>query len=187
MRADPQTVRSEQPLNFGKLDQLYGLILYRTTVPAGPASDLRTEAAHDIGLVDLDGKRIGSFDRRNRAFWLRLPEREKPAELAILVEAMGRVNFGDGIHDRKGLHGPPRQRARRQRPHQGLPRLRRQQARRTGGVTPGSWRDDSLSQLRRQPPARCSAAGAASAAHAASSCSRAAIALQRQRLRRACE
>ena len=108
MRADPQAVRSEQPLNFEKLDQRYGLILYRTTIPAGPASDLRTEVVLDIGLVDLDGERIGSFDRRNRAFWLRLPEREKPAELAILVEAMGRVNFGDGIHDRKGLHGPPR-------------------------------------------------------------------------------
>ena len=46
------------------------------------------------------------MDRRNNSFKLRLPERKKSATLDILVEAMGRVNFGQEVHDRKGLHAP---------------------------------------------------------------------------------
>ncbi|MGC4129148.1 MAG: beta-galactosidase, partial [Bergeyella sp.] len=102
----PEAVRSPQPLNFEKLDQPYGLVLYRTTVPAGPAADLRTDAVNDIGLAYLDGQRIGAFDRRSRAFSVKLPARKKNAVLEILVEAMGRVNFGKEVHDRKGLRGP---------------------------------------------------------------------------------
>ncbi len=102
----PDPVRAAQPLNFEKLDQPYGLVLYRVTVPAGPAAELRADAVHDVGLVTLDGVRIGTFDRRSRAYALTLPAREKPATLAILVEAMGRVNFGQEVHDRKGLRGP---------------------------------------------------------------------------------
>ena len=48
----------------------------------------------------------GVMDRRNNSFKLRLPERKKSATLDILVEAMGRVNFGQEVHDRKGIHAP---------------------------------------------------------------------------------
>ncbi len=104
----PAAVRAAQPLNLEKLDQQYGLVLYRTTVPAGPAAELRAEAVNDIGLAYLDGARVGTFDRRTRLYKLTLPAREKPAVLEILVEAMGRVNFGQEVHDRKGLRGPVR-------------------------------------------------------------------------------
>ena len=104
----PAAVRAAQPLNFEKLDQPHGLVLYRITVPAGPAAELRAEAVNDVGLVYLDGTRVGVFDRRNRIYKLNLPAREKPAALEILVEAMGRVNFGQEVHDRKGLRGPVR-------------------------------------------------------------------------------
>jgi len=36
---------------------------------------------------------------------VRLPERKNPATLDVLVEAVGRVNFGQEIHDHKGLIG----------------------------------------------------------------------------------
>ncbi len=61
---------------------------------------------HDIGIVSLGGVRVGAFDRRSRTFALGLPSRANPTVLEILVEAMGRVNFGQEIHDSKGLHGP---------------------------------------------------------------------------------
>src|SRR5205814_5617410 len=64
------------------------------------------QAVHDFGFVYLDGQRIGVMDRRSRNFKLHLPERSKPAQLDILVEAMGRVNFGAEVHDRKGIHAP---------------------------------------------------------------------------------
>ena len=104
----PAAVRSARPLNFEKLDQPYGLVLYRTTIPAGPAAELRADAVNDLGIGYLDGKRIGFLDRRGRTYSLRLAAREKPAVLEILVEAMGRVNFGQEVHDRKGLRGPVR-------------------------------------------------------------------------------
>ena len=46
------------------------------------------------------------MDRRQGNPKVGLPVRAKPMRLDILVEAMGRVNFGEGLHDRKGLRGP---------------------------------------------------------------------------------
>jgi beta-galactosidase len=102
----PAPRADEQPRNFEQYDQSYGCILYRTTVPAGPAAPLAAKAIHDIGQVFLNGERAGFTDRRKQKFTVMLPERKAPAVLDVLVEAMGRVNFGSGVHDRKGIHGP---------------------------------------------------------------------------------
>ena len=48
------------------------------------------------------------MDRRSRDYKVPLPAQAKPATLDILVEAMGRVNFVEEVHDRKGIHGPVR-------------------------------------------------------------------------------
>ncbi len=104
----PAARRAERPLNLEKLDQAHGAVLYRTTLPAGPEAVFEAEAVHDIGQLFLDGVRVATFDRRSRVFLTKLPAREKPAVLELLVEAMGRVNFGIEIHDRKGLQGPVR-------------------------------------------------------------------------------
>ena len=53
------------------------------------------------------------MDRRSRRFRVDVPERTAEATLDILVEAMGRVNFGVEVHDRKGLHAPGATRRRR--------------------------------------------------------------------------
>jgi len=104
----PAPVRWEQPLNLEKLDQSHGAVLYRTTLPAGPEALFRAAAVHDVGQLFIDGVRVATLDRRNRIYSATLPAREKPAVLEILVEAMGRVNFGVEIHDRKGLLRPVR-------------------------------------------------------------------------------
>src|SRR4029078_4449664 len=44
-------------------------------------------------------------DRRTSSFKIKLPARTSPATLDVLVEAMGRVNFGEEVHDRKGIRG----------------------------------------------------------------------------------
>ena len=102
----PTPLRDERPRTMEKYDQDFGYILYRTTLPVGPAAVLEAAAIHDVGQVFLDGKRIGFTDRRSRNFRVELPERSQPATLDILVDAMGRVNFGVEVHDRKGIHGP---------------------------------------------------------------------------------
>jgi beta-galactosidase len=102
----PEAISDSQPRTMEEYDQGYGCILYRTTIPAGPATMLEAGAVHDFGFVFLDGQRVGVMDRRINNFKVRLPERKASATLDILVEAMGRVNFGQELHDRKGLHAP---------------------------------------------------------------------------------
>lgn len=96
----------DKPKTMEAYDQGRGCILYRTTVPAGPAGALEAKEVHDFAWIFLDGKQVGVMDRRNRKFRVNLPERKAPAQLDILIEAMGRVNFGTGIMDRKGLYAP---------------------------------------------------------------------------------
>ena len=102
----PAPLHDASPRTMEAYDQGYGCIVYRTQLPAGPAGALEATAIHDIGQVFLDGRRIGFTDRRSRNYRVALPERAQPATLDILVEAMGRVNFGVEVHDRKGIHGP---------------------------------------------------------------------------------
>ena len=102
----PKAISDDQPQNMEAYDQGYGCILYGTTIPAGPAATLEAATVHDFGFVFVDGKRAGIFDRRSGNFRLSLPERSQAARLDILVEPMGRVNFGEGMVDRKGLIAP---------------------------------------------------------------------------------
>jgi len=95
-----------QPHTFEYYDQSFGCILYRTKIPAGPAATVSAQAIHDFGQVFLNGDRIGITDRRSRNFNVQLPAHASEAILDVLVEAMGRVNFGPEVHDRKGIHGP---------------------------------------------------------------------------------
>jgi len=78
-------------------------MLYRTNLPAGPAATLTIKDVHDIAQIYLDGKRIGVIDRRYRRNSVNLPERTVAGQLDILIEAMGRVNYGGHLHDRKGI------------------------------------------------------------------------------------
>ena len=102
----PAAVKDTKPRTMEQYDQGYGCILYRTTLPAGPEATLEAKAVHDVGQVFVDGKRIGIMDRRTSKFSIRLPRHAAPETLDVLVEAMGRVNFGAEVHDRKGLHEP---------------------------------------------------------------------------------
>jgi beta-galactosidase len=94
------------PGSFETYGVQHGCLLYRTTVPAGPAGKLTVDAVHDAAWVFLDGTQVGVMDRRKRQYEIRMPARDSDQQLDVLVEAMGRINFGIEIHDRKGLIGP---------------------------------------------------------------------------------
>lgn len=98
--------RDETPRTMEFYGQSRGMIVYRTTLPAGPAGVLTTKAVHDYAWIFVDGKKIGVMDRRSRRYRVELPAREKNAQLDIVIEAAGRVNFGVEVYDRKGLHAP---------------------------------------------------------------------------------
>lgn len=85
-------------------EQGFGSILYRTKVPATNGQTVLTvKDAHDYAQVFVDGKYVGKLDRRNGEKQLTLPALRKGQTLDILVEAMGRINFGRAIKDFKGI------------------------------------------------------------------------------------
>ena len=102
----PKAVDDDTPRTMEAYDQALGCIDYRTILPAGPAAALSVGSIHDFGFVFLAGQQIGVMDRRATNFVMQLPGRTAPAALDILVDAMGRVNFGPQNADRKGIHGP---------------------------------------------------------------------------------
>lgn len=97
-------IKSAFPKTMEQLGQDFGYILYKTTL-RDPFTDLPLIAKiHDRALFFLNGKRIGIRERsrRNDEIILSLG-RNETAELMILVENMGRVNYGTKLMDRKGI------------------------------------------------------------------------------------
>lgn len=102
----PTPVEDLEPKTMEKYDQGRGCILYRTTIPAGPEAKLKVKQASDFAWVFVDGQQVGVMDRRYNRYSVTIPTRTKEAQLDILIEVMGHINFGQEMHDRKGLHKP---------------------------------------------------------------------------------
>lgn len=99
---EPNVSEKVEPMEF--FDQGWGSILYRTTLPAvEEGSTLLIDEVHDWAQVYANGLLLGRLDRRRGQNSLVLPALSKGTQLDILIEAMGRVNFGSAIHDRKGI------------------------------------------------------------------------------------
>lgn len=97
-------VPDDRPHAMELYGQPHGLILYRFTLPAGAAGKLTVRGARDIVQAFVDGKRCGVSDRRATGkATFHLPKRDSAATLDLLVEAMGRVNYGPDLHDAKGI------------------------------------------------------------------------------------
>ena len=64
---------------------------------------MKITEVHDWAQVFADGKLLARLDRRRGEFALQLPVLKKGTRIDILIEAMGRVNFDESIHDRKGI------------------------------------------------------------------------------------
>jgi len=102
----PKPVRSEKPLSMEDMDQAYGYILYRKTLSAPVTGDLVLDTLHDYAQAYLDGKLVGTLDRRKNESRLPLSVTGKNTKLDILVENTGRVNFTTVLRgERKGILG----------------------------------------------------------------------------------
>jgi beta-galactosidase len=100
----PQPINSVQPKPFEAYNQDYGFILYTTELTGHKKGTLTVTDLHDYAIVFLNGKYIGSLDRREGINSINIPESKvnKPI-LEILVEGMGRINFAQYLIDRKGI------------------------------------------------------------------------------------
>ncbi len=88
---------------FEEMDMGWGTMLYTTTLPEISVPSVLTADIHDFGQVFIDGQYIGKIDRVKNEKSLTLPAVKKGARLTILVEGMGRINFGRAIKDFKGI------------------------------------------------------------------------------------
>ncbi len=101
----PQPIKSDKVKTMEEFDQGWGSIIYSTTLPELKGqSKLTIKEGHDYLQVFIDGKYIGALDRRMGEKELLLPSCRKGARMDILVEAMGRINFGRAIKDFKGIN-----------------------------------------------------------------------------------
>ncbi|WP_420310447.1 glycoside hydrolase family 35 protein [Streptomyces sp. YS-B37] len=101
-----RSLRAEQPLTMEQLGQDFGFVHYRTSLPAAGPALLTVGDVHDRAQVFLDGQPVGVLERENHEHTLAFAVPRPGAVLSVLVENQGRVNYGQGIHDRKGLLGP---------------------------------------------------------------------------------
>ncbi|MFJ4593363.1 MULTISPECIES: beta-galactosidase [unclassified Kitasatospora] len=92
------------PEPMENLGQSLGLIHYRTRVPGPrPTLPLRVDGLGDRAQVFADGNPLGTLDRNDPGATLPLATAPAGATLDILVEALGRTNYGPQLDDRKGI------------------------------------------------------------------------------------
>jgi beta-galactosidase len=100
----PVAKQMVQPQPMEYLDQYHGMILYRTKLIGHKSGKLILREVHDYAMIFVDGKYIGSIDRRLNENSIVLPKTEsKEPVLEILVEEMGHINFAEFMIDRKGI------------------------------------------------------------------------------------
>jgi beta-galactosidase len=97
-----QPQRSVIPQAMEMYDQDYGFILYRTTVSGPRMGILHVRGLRDRAQVFVDGELTEILERESGDEYSAI-DIAKDAQLDILVENMGRSNFGPALLDRKGI------------------------------------------------------------------------------------
>ncbi len=100
-------IRAAAPKWQEQIGQNWGYTVYSTVV-RGPREEmqLRADAIHDRAVVFFDGEWRGLFERSRRADRVTVElGRGEQVKMDILVENMGRINYGPEMSDRKGRVG----------------------------------------------------------------------------------
>ena len=97
-------VESVMPMTMEKLNQGYGFMLYEADV-RGPrdSQKVRLQDVHDRGYIYLDGKFVGIQYRNDKEPKNEVEIPAEGARMSVLVENMGRVNYGAKLRDAKGI------------------------------------------------------------------------------------
>ena len=97
-------VENRDVLTMEDMDCGWGMVQYTTMLPDIPRKSVLTlNDCHDYAQIWVNHQFVGSIDRVKNEKSLMLPPVKKGDVLNILVEAMGRINFGRAIKDFKGI------------------------------------------------------------------------------------
>ena len=97
-----ETGEDVNDLTFEYADMGWGTMFYTVALPEIPVSSTLTFEGHDYAQVFVNSTFVGKTDRVKNEKTVTLPAVKKGDKLTILVEAMGRINFGRAIKDFKG-------------------------------------------------------------------------------------
>lgn len=106
-RLGHEGTRSDDPVTADALGRRAGYVLYRTELPGTGSGLLHFEGGvGDRAQVFVDGAPVGVLERERYDETLPVHVPRPGAVLDVLVENMGRVNYGPRIGVPKGLLGP---------------------------------------------------------------------------------
>lgn len=104
LNALPAPKANITPLTFEDLRQDYGFVLYRSTIQGSKTGTLKLKDLRDYAVVMINGKTVGVLDRRLNQDSLTLALPAGKVTLDILVENLGRINFGKYLlQNKKGI------------------------------------------------------------------------------------
>lgn len=99
-------VTNDQPLTFEELGQGHGYVLYRKRFTQPVSGNLKIDGLRDFAVVYVDGKKVGELNRVFNQYELAVSIPFN-GMLEILVENMGRINYGaEIVHNKKGIISP---------------------------------------------------------------------------------
>ncbi|MFK4851028.1 beta-galactosidase family protein [Microbacterium sp. ZW T6_19] len=103
VRSLPATgVATPRPQTFEQLGAEDGLVAYEAQVSFGRDAELTIDGLHDRATVLLDDERLGTLER-DGVTSLALPATGGSGVLTIVVESLGRINYGPYTGEGKGI------------------------------------------------------------------------------------
>jgi beta-galactosidase len=90
-------VVAQKPLTFEALNQAYGYVVYRTKINDAGSGMLAVKGLRDYGIVFVNGKKQGVLNRMLKQDSLKVEFTTGENTIDILVENMGRINFGPNL------------------------------------------------------------------------------------------
>jgi beta-galactosidase len=99
-------VENDNPMTFEDLNQGHGYVLYRRKFNQPISGKLALNGLRDYALVYVNGKKVGELNRNTKTYTMdiNIPFN---STLDILVENMGRINYGSQItQNLKGIISP---------------------------------------------------------------------------------
>lgn len=99
-------VQNNTPLTFEQLNQGYGYVLYSRKFNQPISGELNVPGLRDYAVVYVNGEKVGELNRYYNQYSIAV-DIPFNSTLDILVENMGRINYGaEIVHNTKGIIQP---------------------------------------------------------------------------------
>ncbi|MCR2783563.1 MULTISPECIES: beta-galactosidase family protein [unclassified Microbacterium] len=103
LRALPAGERRARPATFEELGVADGVVVYETRVHIGTETSLTINGLHDRAIVLLDGEPVARLERDGQTSVVL--DGAGDHDLTLIVESLGRINYGAHIGEHKGILG----------------------------------------------------------------------------------